>query len=333
MTLTTRPAGRADLDPLADLLCHAARGLAAREPALWPLVADPETKIRATLERQVAGEDSPLRQRWLLAEDGGELLGAVHSFLLPVPPIYAGALGSPGLILQDAALVPNAPEAARATLLAAAEADLAAAGALILLTASVAEGDWLSCHAAQGYHPLTLYLAKAGLAEMAVRPPIRSAAEGDVPAIVGLSATHRRIIADLHPQFWQTHEAADARFGGWMTRSLGLADRDMFVAGEGAVQGYAISQPITAMHVSAGHRIAGIGIIDDFYHAALEDPLSLGTGADEAAALLRTAEAARQARGDGAVFVVCPAAWRSKIALLEQSGYRTALIWSIKILD
>ncbi len=332
MAITTRAADAADFEGLADLLAAEAQSRAARAPGLWPLAADPRDAVLAALHRAYSAAGAQPRQFWRAAEEDGQVLGASHALLLPVPPIYAGAFGPPGLILQDCALHPDAPTDTGRILLEAAEAELVAAGARILLTASGAGEAWQDLHAAQGYAPLTLYLAKPDLGAEAVRPPVRSAAAGDIGAIVALSAEHRRILAQLHEPFWRPHPEADARFGAWMTRSLGLEDRDMFVAGAAAVAGYAISQPITALHMPAGHSAAGVGIIDDFYHTALADPEALGPGREEAIRLLQTAEAARQARGDGAVFVVCPAAWHSKIDLLERAGYGTALIWSIKIL-
>jgi len=72
-------------------------------------------------------------------------------------------------------------------------------------------------------------------------------------------------------------------------------------------------------------------VIDDFYHHALEDPQKLGVNDSDAASLFRAAEAARKQRGDHSVLVVCPAAWQSKIMLLEQAGYHKAITWHIKM--
>ncbi|UWR25679.1 hypothetical protein K3757_14615 [Sulfitobacter sp. S223] len=64
---------------------------------------------------------------------------------------------------------------------------------------------------------------------------------------------------------------------------------------------------------------------------ALENPLELASDDIRAAALFGAAEAARKARGDHSVLVVCPAAWTSKITLLEQAGYKNAITWFIKM--
>lgn len=333
MAITTRAAGAADMEALAELLWADGQNRHARDPGIWPMAEDPQTAIASALKEAVTGEETPLRQRWILAEQAGKLLGAAHTILLPVPPIYAGALGPPGLILQDAVLRPDTPEEIAEVLLAAAEADLVEAGARILLAARTAEDAWKGPHAARGFAPLTPYLGKSELGAARLHAPVRSAEPSDIPAIVALSAAHRRILAALHERFWRPHRHADKRFGAWMKKSLGLTDRDMFVAGSGEVAGYAISQPITALHMPAGHACAGVGIIDDFYHEALADPATLKGNVAEVTRLLQVAEAARQARGDTALFVVCPADWQAKITLLEQAGYRVALIWSIKIRD
>ena len=61
---------------------------------------------------------------------------------------------------------------------------------------------------------------------------------------------------------------------------------------------------------------------------------AIGKGSDSLATLgskqFSGCEAAREERGDASVLVVCPAAWRLKIALLKRSGYGNAITWSIK---
>lgn len=51
---------------------------------------------------------------------------------------------------------------------------------------------------------------------------------------------------------------------------------------------------------------------------------------EAASSLLRAAEAAFVDRGMSAAVVVCPAAWTSKITVLERAGYKTAIMWMIK---
>jgi len=46
---------------------------------------------------------------WLVAEQGGAMVGDSYSIRLPVPPIYAATLGLPGLIMDDFTVMPTAP--------------------------------------------------------------------------------------------------------------------------------------------------------------------------------------------------------------------------------
>ncbi|WP_299919165.1 hypothetical protein [uncultured Roseobacter sp.] len=330
MTVSIRPAEISDLEMVADLLIQDAEQRHAGNQRLWPLDANAHQKTRSTLKHAMEDDHPPFRQQWLLAEDGGDIVGVSHTILLPVPPIYAGEFGPPGLIMEDCFVVENAPKGTRAALIKAAEADLIAAGAQILLASSVPGGALETTYASQGYAPLTLYFAKVGLAKDKPFDDVRRATEKDIPAIVASSADHRRILHTINT-FWKPHAEADARFGNWMTRSLTLTDRDMFVSEtEGVFEGYAISQPATPLHFPTPHDISRIGIIDDFYHADFEDPDTLAGAGHSARAMLQAAEAAREARGGAAVLVICPAAWPSKGALLRSAGYENAITWFIK---
>ena len=77
-------------------------------------------------------------------------------------------------------------------------------------------------------------------------------------------------------------------------------------------------------------RDSATGVIDDYYHREYSNPVELHDGGEAASSLLRAAEAAFMSRGMNAVVVVCPAAWTSKIAVLERAGYKTAIMWMIK---
>lgn len=330
MTLTTRPAVLDDIDTIAALLFDDAKQRCTVDPALWKLAAEPEDRIKSVLLIAMTNDAPPFRQQWILAEARGKAVGVAHSILLPVPPIYAGEFGPPGLIMEDCFVAPDAPPETRRILLEAAEADLLEAGAEILLASSIQGGTWASLYSQDGYDPLTMYFAKSGLKQPEKHENLRKANQEDIPSIVASSAKHRGILKDLHPLFWKPHAEADDRFGAWMTRSLTLDDRDMFVSVSGGVHGYAISQPATPLHFPTPHDISGIGVIDDFYHGALQDPAVLSGDTDNAKALVTAAEAARSERGDTSVLVVCPAAWASKIELLKQAGYRNAITWFIK---
>ena len=50
-----------------------------------------------------------------------------------------------------------------------------------------------------------------------------------------------------------------------MRRSLTLVDRDMLVADEDRLRGYAIAQPCAPLLVPLAHEVSGVGVIDDFY--------------------------------------------------------------------
>ncbi|MDD7969954.1 hypothetical protein [Roseinatronobacter alkalisoli] len=332
MIPTIRPAERADIDQIAELLVADAEERCATDSGLWKLDQNARDKTISTIKTTMEAEKAPFRQQWLIAKAGDRLVGVTHSILLPVPPIYAGEFGPPGLIMEDCCIAQGTPAQTRHELLKAAEADLIGAGALILLASSVPGGAWEAEYAGQGYAPLTKYFAKTRLTRQTPFADVRQATEDDVPGIVAASAVHRRILNDLHPLFWKPHDDADTRFGAWMKRSLTLEDRDMFVSDDvGGIRGYAISHPATPLHFPTPHDISGIGVIDDFFHEAIENPDKLGGSGPEAVALFSVAAAARARRGNHSVLVVCPADWRSKIELLEKQGYRNAITWHIKM--
>lgn len=332
MTIITRAATLDDIGPIAELLLNDARARAVVDPVLWKLHPDPLEKILHTMREAVTTENPPFRQQWLVAETDNGIVGVTHSILLPIPPIYAGELGPPGLIMEDSFIAVEAPPETRAALFNATQADLIAAGARLLLASSVANGNWEGEYVRQGFSPVTLYLAKSGLRAMRDFADVRPATNSDVANIVTTSAKNRQILANLHPIFWKPHPEADTRFEGWMKHSLTLTDRDMFVAAtEGMFRGYAISQPATWLHFPSAHDISSTGVIDDYFHNEIETAEIASSRTDSAQALLEAAEAALQGRGNESVLVVCPAAWRTKIDLLEAAGYHHAITWFIKV--
>lgn len=330
MTITVRPAGVNDLEPIAALMVRDAERRARQFPLLWQVASDATDRVIASIRAALENANPPFRQQWLVADDGGSLAGVAHSILLPVPPIYAGEFGPPGLIMEGSCVAQSAPPGSAETLLAAAERDLSAAGARIVLASSAGDGSWREVLAGASYAPLTLYLSGPAQIGEDAEDAVRKAVETDLPEIVLVSAENRRVLFALD-SFWQPHPQADKRFGAWMKRSLTLSDRDMLVA-EGArrLAGYAVAQPATALHFPAAHDVAGVGFIDDFFHDDFADPGGLSAGGSGATGLLRAAEARLAARGNRAALVVCPAAWRSKIELLEGMGYRSALTWHIR---
>ena len=327
MSVTIKDAVSADIDTMVPLLVGDARLREASDPQLWRVATDAADRVARALADALTPGTQHVRHKWLVAEQDGLVVGLAHSILLPVPPIYAGEFGPPGLIMEDRVVADDAPDGTSDALLVAAEEDLAAAGAQILLVSSVPDGRWEDVLAAHSYTPLTRYYARSGLRQGPEGEQVRSARGADVGDIVRLSAEHRQVLHEIDA-FWKPHAEADPRFGAWMEKSLTLEDRDMFVsaAGEG-VTGYAISQPATPLHFPPAHEIGAIGVIDDFYHGSLSDPKAAKPASAEAAMLFQAAEAARTARGNDALLVVCPADWTSKSALLKAEGYRNAITW------
>jgi hypothetical protein len=331
MTPTIRPADNRDLEPMADLLLAGARARAASNPGLWALAREPREQILTAIAAEIGSETPAFRQQWLVAEEGGTLVGVTHSMLLPIPPIYAGELGPPGLIMEDSFVSPDASPETRRDLLRAAEADLVGAGARLLLASSIAGGTLEDEYLRQGFNPQTLYFARTRLDSGGDVRGVRAANENDLPNIDVASRANRRLLQTLHPVFWKPHADADARFAGWMKHCLTLADRDMLVSEADGLRGYAMAQPATRLHFPIPHEIGRTAVIDDFFHEELDRADAPSSPADKALALLKAAEAARGKRGDLSVLVVCPAAWTAKIALLKEAGYRPAITWFIKI--
>lgn len=330
MTQTIRPATPEDIPRLVELLMLDAQERHSKDPILWKIADDAPAQIEKAITFALTANQQPFRQFWRIAEDGGQITGVIHAMMLPVPPIYAGSFGEPGLILPDSAVAPDAPNGTVEGLLAAAEGALHDAGARIKLASYVAGEIWRTAFEASGYKPLTLYLSRNDLGDQGMPAGIRPATEEDVPGIVARSAENRHVLFDIDP-FWEVHPEADQRFSAWMTRSLALRDRDMMVLGPpDDLEGYVIAQPASRLHFPAAHDIKGIGVIDDYYHTELVNPAALDQDSKGATALLRAAEAAFANRGIGAAFVVCPAEWPSKIELLESAGYEIAMVWSIK---
>lgn len=330
MTAGIRAATLSDVPQMIGLLMQDARQRTALNPMLWPLATDAETQVREALQFALGDEAQPFRQKWIVAEIADRLVGIVHSMLLPVPPIYSGVWGDPGLLMPDAFVAADAPAGTVTALVEAAEADLREAGAQVLLAAYVAEDEWPACFARHGYTPLTLYLSKEDLGAGPVENSGDAASENDIPGIVAQSADHRSTLNDLNV-FWAPHPDADTRFDRWMRRSLTLGDRDMLISrSTGGIDGYVIAQPASRLHFPPAHDISAIGVIDDYYHVDYADPARLQGDAPGASGLLRSAEAAFARRDITASFVVCPAAWRSKVDVLQNAGYQTAMVWMIK---
>jgi hypothetical protein len=330
MPPSIRPATPHDLPGIVSLLIQDARERRSLDPRLWRLAANAparvETTVAAALDSSAASAEL-----WLVAEHSGRIVGVAHAMRVPVPPIYDGAAGPPGLLLDDCFTSADAPSGTAEALLVATEVALRTAGAPSLIASCPAAGPLRPLYERHGYEPVTLYLAKHRFGPDALPPRVRPAGAEDVPAIVQLSAEHRKTLAKVNPRFWHIHPEADGRFDAWMRRSLTLKDRDMRVAGvPGEMHGYIIAQPCSLLLIPIAHDVAAIGVIDDFYDEDFATVSAVSNGGSSGEGLLAAAESAFVRRSVDSALVVCPAAWPSKISLLERSGYRTAKLWMLR---
>jgi hypothetical protein len=319
-----------DLPQVIDLLITDAAQRHRTNPALWPIVGNAHQCIGDAV-RTALDKNSTFEELWLLAQDSGRTIGVSRAMLLPIPPIYAGKSGLPGLILDDCFTAEDAPLGAEEALLLATENSLQDFGATLLLASCLAEGQRRALLERHGYKAITLYMGKVGFEADNRIDNVRPANSADIPGIVAASSKHRETLSQISARFWNIHPDADERFGGWMKVSLGLPDRDMFVVdGTERVEGYIIAQPIAALLVPVAHEIKAMGVIDDFYHSDFAHISEIANDGMGAANLLLAAESAFAERNVDAALVVCPAGWSSKISVLEQQGYRPAKVWMLK---
>jgi len=331
MTPSIRPATPQDLPAIVVLLIQDAHERRSLDPLLWRLAADAPARIETAVGAALGNSVASTREMWLVAEQASRIVGVAHAMTVPVPPIYDAAAGLPGLLLDDCFTSADAPSGTAGALLVATEAALRAAGASSLIASCPAAGPLRPLYQHYGYEPVTLYMGKHRFSPAAPPVRVRPARTEDVPEIVTLSAQHRKTLAAVNPRFWYIHPQADSRFDAWMRRSLTLKDRDMRVAGApGEVHGYVIAQPASPLLVPIAHDAAAIGVIDDFYDEDFATVSALSNSGSGSADLLAAAESAFAQRGIDCALVVCPAAWPSKISLLERSGYRTAKLWMLK---
>jgi len=331
MPSSIRPATLRDLPAIVELLIQDARERRSLDPVLWRIAGDASTRVERAARAALSESPASAGELWLVAEHADRIVGITHAMLVPIPPIYDGAAGSPGLFLDDCLISADAPSGTAEALLVATEAALRTAGALGLVASCPAAGPLRPLYERHGYEPVTLYMAKHHPGRSPVPPGVRKSTAEDVPGIVKSSAEHRRTLAKINPRFWHIHPDADSRFDAWMRRSLTLKDRDMFVAVEaGAVHGYVIAQLISTMLVPAAHDVAAIGVIDDFYDDDFADVSAVSNSGSNGQNLLAAAENAFARRQVDSALVVCPAVWSSKSSLLEQRGYRAVKLWMLK---
>jgi predicted N-acetyltransferase YhbS len=331
MPPSIRPATPHDLPGIVSLLTRDAQERRSLDPLLWRLAANAPAQVEAAVGAALNSSVASARGLWFVAEHSGRIVGVTHAMMVPVPPIYDGAAGLPGLLLDDCFTSAGAPSGTAEALLVATEAALRTAGASALIASCPAAGPLRPLYERHGYEPVTLYMAKHRFSPDALPLRVRSAGAEDVPGIVKLSAEHRKTLAKVNPRFWRIHPEADSRFDAWMRRSLTLKDRDMRVAGvPGEVHGYVIAQPCSPLLIPIAHDVAAIGVIDDFYDEEFASVSAVSNCGSSGEDLLAAAESAFAQRGVESALVVCPAAWPSKISLLERRGFLTAKLWMLK---
>ncbi|HEX2592074.1 MAG TPA: hypothetical protein VHL34_11300 [Rhizomicrobium sp.] len=328
MPASTRAATPADIPAIVPLLIQNAQARHAIDPLLWRMDDQAATRTTEALTAAFA-TTGPQRDHIFVAEANGQLAGVTRAMLVPVPPIYDPGV-QPALLQDDCFTAPNAPPGTAEALLAATETAMREAGADSFIASCTIGTPQHALYTGHDYEPVTLYLAKHGFTDAPFASDIRPATGDDIPAIVTLSAAHRKTLQKINDRFWHVHPEADARFGMWMQYSLTLKDRDMLVATTGSgLAGYAIAQPVTRLHIPAAHDIAKIGVLDDFYDT---DFASIETASSTASAthLITATESAFARRGMDSALVVCPNDWTSKHTLLEQRGYKSAKVWMLK---
>ena len=329
MTVKTRPAQPADVPAIAALLLEDASVRERLNRQLWAVAPDAAARVLtslSTIANPVAGST---KHHWVVAERDGVVAAVAHGVNMPPPPIIDLHGGTAGVLLDDSHL--PAHHALSAELLAAVEQAMRDAGAVLFVAASP-EGwrERTSFLTKSGYETTTLYMTKTGLEADRVVNVARLATPADVSGVVRLSARHRARLQEANPLFWHIHADADARFGAWMSFSLSMSDRSMFVSGVSeAIDGYIIAQPGSPLHLAPAHDATRTGLIDDFYAAAFE-PENQGGLSSVAAGLLSAAEAALHDREIDTVLAICPARMPIKEEALRSQGYVTANLWMVK---
>ena len=248
--------------------CATQAVLQSDAPAIAP---DAEAKVREAVTLALGADEPPVRQTWLLAEHEPGA-GRPRAFDDAADTAnLRGASGRPwsparGLRCRGRCACRDGRCAGRGCRRRSARGGRGGSAGGGRIGGRVAIVPRRS-----GYEPLTLYLAREGLADAAASDHVRPATGDDVPSIVARSALNRTRLAELDALL-DPHPAADSRFGAWMRRSLALEDRDMLVIGApDAIDGYVIAQPASRLHFPPAHDITATGVIDDFFHLEFSD--------------------------------------------------------------
>ena len=118
-----------DLRAIIALLIQDAEARRSLDPMLWRIAGDASTRIEKAAVGALNGSQAAGQELWFVAEHAGRIVGLTHAMLVPVPPIYDGSAGSPGLLLDDCFISADAPSGTGEVLLAATESAVIAAGA------------------------------------------------------------------------------------------------------------------------------------------------------------------------------------------------------------
>ena len=327
MPTIVRPATSGDLAAISALLLQDAAERAASDGDLWPLASDASQRVAKTLSVEMRNEGS---NRWLVAEVAGAVEGVARLGVIPCPPIYHLAGKLVFLLYDDTTVSSSAPNGALALLVAAAEREGAALGAISCLAACAPfQRDKRRALESAGYGVVTDYLVKHSLSNGGSLAGVREAVATDVPAIVEMGAQSQEALFQANAQMWKPHPEARARFGAWMHFALTLPDRCILVHGGHDGAGFVIAQPASAFHLPLTCDRERIGLIDDFWaqdFATAKEP----QGATHAGDLLKAAELEFVARGRTSAMAICPAGWRSKQDFLRAHGYRVGNTWMLK---
>jgi len=330
MTMRVRAAETGDILAISTLLLEDAKTREALNPPLWAIAPDAAARVMASLETISNPFTGPIRHHWIVAEENGAILAVAHAANVPPPPIIDLAGATAGVLLDDCHFAADADISS--ALLQSAEQVLADAGAILFVAAT--PKDWTtrtSFLAAAGYETTTLYMAKTGFLTDRVSGTARLATDADIEGIVRLSARHRAQLQIASPVFWHIHAEADARFAGWMRTSLTLPDRAMFVSGpRDSIDGYIIAQPGSPLHLPPAHDVNRIGMIDDFYAVAFEQPETESSQTGGPAVLLSAAEGAFHGKNIDTALAICPARMTGKADFLLSHGYTVANLWMVK---
>ena len=98
MLPSIRPATPRDVPGIVALLTQAALERRSLDRLLWRPAADAQTRVEGAVGAALEGTEAPARELWLIAERSSPIAGVTHAITVPVPPIYDGAEGPPGIV-------------------------------------------------------------------------------------------------------------------------------------------------------------------------------------------------------------------------------------------